>query len=49
VESESKPPISRIIDITDKSLAAGITGYAIIGGVPPASWRRKHGYLKNTK
>jgi hypothetical protein len=49
MDGEPEPLSSRMIDAVEQSLAAGITGYSIIGGVPPESWLRNHGYLKDKK
>jgi hypothetical protein len=39
----------RIIDVTEKYLEAGVTGFGIIGAVTPESWLREHGYIKGKK
>jgi hypothetical protein len=44
---ESEPSTQRIVNRTEEWLSAGITGVAIIGGVPPENWLRTHGYKFN--
>jgi hypothetical protein len=41
------PASTRIVDTTEDVLAAGTTGYVVVGGVPPESWLREHGFLKD--
>jgi hypothetical protein len=36
------PATTCIVDTTEEALAEGITGYVIIGGVPPTSWLWEH-------
>jgi hypothetical protein len=45
LSKKTLPESSRIVDTTAEALESGITGYAIIGGVPPESWLREHGYV----
>lgn len=48
INQPETPANSHIIDVTKQAVAAGLA-YGIVAGVPPMSWLKEHGYIKDKK